>query len=310
MSANFNRTIEFLDSKTATVLYMLKDEIKSKTSEIRLRVNKPLCITYENKSYFISTNGEAYLTVPDNPFIPDVYIMESTYMLICNNSVYAHEKELSKGFVTLDNGSRVGVFGEAIFNNGEISAYKNITSLNFRIPREIIGCANPLRSILYDANGVIICGPPSSSKTTILRDTIRMLASEECGYKRVSVIDARNELSAVLNGNVCMNLGITSDVINVSSTNLGIETAIRVMNPQYIAVDEIMSEEELNALIKGAKCGVKLIATLHSGSIEDIYKKKSVELLFNNNAIDYAVYIRKPKDEPKIIKLTKELFDD
>lgn len=310
MSKSFNKTIEHLDAKAATLLYMLDDEIKSKTSEIRLRVNKPLCITCEDGSYFISNKGKCYSYVPENPFIPDKNMMQNSYMIICNNSVYAYEKELANAFVTLANGSRVGIFGEALFNNCSITAYKNITSLNYRIPREIIGCAKPLINILQNANGIIICGPPSSSKTTILRDTIRMLASEECGYKRVAVIDARNEISATLDGVVCMDLGYTSDVINVTSAEHGIETAIRVMNPQYIALDEIMSYAELSALLKGAKCGVKLIATIHSGCIDDIYKKNSIKNLFYNNAIDYAVFIKKPKEEPRIIKLSKELFND
>lgn len=309
MSKSFDRTIEYLDPKVATLLYMLDDDIKSKTSEIRLRVNKPLCVTCEDNTCFIGSEGKIDFSVPDNPFIPDKNMMQSSYMRVCNNSVYAYEKELANAFVTLANGSRVGIFGEVIFNNGKISAYKNITSLNYRIPREIIGCAKPLINVLQTANGIIICGPPSSSKTTLLRDTIRMLASEDCGYKRVAVIDARNEISAVLNGNICMNLGITSDVINIPSTDLGIETAIRVMNPQYIALDEIINDEELYALLKGTKCGVKIIVTMHSGSLDDVFKKKSVKTLFDNNAVDYAVFIDKPRAQPMIIKISKELFD-
>ena len=303
MSKSFNKTIEYISSGIATLLYMLDDETKSKTTEIRLRVNKPLCITYMNKSFFISVDGKIGSVVPSNPFLPSKSIMQECYMMICNNSVYAHEQELSQGFVTLEHGARVGVFGEAIYDAGRITAYKNITSLNYRIPREILGYANSIIEVLRIANGIIICGPPSSSKTTLLRDAIRLLSSCECGYKRVTVVDARNEISAVHNGKIGMNLGVVSDVLNISSTELGIEMAIRVMNPEYIAVDEIVSNDELNALLKAAKCGVKLISTLHIGSVDEIHSKKNIKILLENEAIDYAVFINHPNAQPKIIKL-------
>lgn len=304
MSANFNKTIEYISSKAAALLYMLDEIIKNKTTEIRLRVDKPLCITCEDKPYFISVDGKALSTVPKNPFLIDKTMLQECYMFICNNSVYAHEQELSNGYVTLQNGARVGIFGNAVFNNDKITAFKDITSLNYRIPREFIGCARPISDVLRVARGVIICGPPSSSKTTLLRDSVRMLASGECEYKRVSVIDARNEISALQNGKIGMNLGNTCDVINIPSTDRGIEMAIRVMNPQYIAVDEILSDSELNALIKAAKCGVKLIATMHVGDEQEILKKKSVQVLINNDAVDYAVFIKYPSASPIIIKLS------
>ena len=148
MSKSFNKTIEYIIPKVATLLYMLSDEIKSKTSEIRIRVNQPLCITCLDKSYFLSKDGSIHTIVPSNPFILDNNMIEECFMLICNNSVYAYENEISDGYITLSNGARVGLFGEAIFNLGKITAYKNITSLNYRIPREIIGSANQLKEIL------------------------------------------------------------------------------------------------------------------------------------------------------------------
>ena len=304
MSISFNKTIEYISGEAATLLYMLDDNIKSKTSEIRLRVDKPICITCEDKTYFISVDGRVADDVPHNPLIVTKIMMQECYMLICNNSVYAYEQELSNGFVTLKNGGRVGIFGEAVYDDEKITAYKNIYSLNYRIPREIIGCARPISDVLSVAKGIIICGPPSSSKTTVLRDAIRMLSSNENGYKRVAVVDARNEISATHNGKISMNLGITSDVINIPSTEHGIEMAIRVMNPQYIAVDEILSDLEMRALIKSAKCGVKIIATMHVGDSEEIAHKKNIKILTQNDVIDYAVFIKHPNAKPKIIKLS------
>ena len=48
---------------------------------------------------------------------------------------------------------------------------------------------------------------------------------------------------------------------------------IRSMSPQIIAVDEIGSQEDLEAIDYVIGCGCKLIATVHGSSIEDIKSK-------------------------------------
>ena len=306
MSKNFDRVLDFVERNVASSLYMLHPDIKSKTSEIRIRVNKPLSITYENENRFINIDGNISKEVPQNAVIISKKSIDESFMLICNNSVYAYEQELANAFVTLENGGRVGIFGEAVYDGNKITAYKNITSLNYRIPREIIGCAEPIKDILLSSRGTIICGPPASSKTTMLRDAIRLLSSDSLGYKRVAVVDSRNEIAAIYNGKISMDLGLTSDVISLSSVKTGIETAIRVMNPEYITLDDILTNDEVEALVSGTRCGVKLIATMHTGSIEEMYQKKTLKTLFENDAVEYIAFIKKAGDAPDVIKILKE----
>ena len=48
---------------------------------------------------------------------------------------------------------------------------------------------------------------------------------------------------------------------------------IRSMAPRVVAVDEIGSKEDLEAIRYGKNCGCKLMATVHGSSLEDIQKK-------------------------------------
>ena len=59
---------------------------------------------------------------------------------------------------------------------------KYITSLNFRIAREVIGCSNSLLQEIIDQENnsiynTLIVSPPGKGKTTMLRDIIRNISN-------------------------------------------------------------------------------------------------------------------------------------
>ena len=45
------------------------------------------------------------------------------------------------------------------------------------------------------------------------------------------------------------------------------------MNPEIAAVDEITRPEDLRAAASAAGCGVKLIATIHAGGLEELRRR-------------------------------------
>ena len=101
---------------------------------------------------------------------------------LCNNSIYAYKNQICEGFLTLKGGHRVGITGTAVVENKKVINLKYITSLNFRIARQVIGCSNKILNEVLDMENqtihtTLIVSPPGMGKTTILRDTIRNISN-------------------------------------------------------------------------------------------------------------------------------------
>ena len=68
---------------------------------------------------------------------------------------------------------------------------------------------------------------------------------------------------------------------------------LRSMNPQWLAVDEITQPEDLAAIRQAGGCGVKLLATLHAGSAEELKNKPLCRELFSTGIFRLVLYLDK-----------------
>lgn len=294
MSIRFDSALYGVSINIKNILYEVPEHIKENTEEIRLRVNSPIALTVSGKTVFIRNNGQPCFYISrDLPHIPKEEIDESL-KLICGNSFYAHEEEIKNGFISMKNGCRAGICG-TLSENGFM---QNITSINIRIAREIIGSANSIKE-KYSGGGLLIAGPPASGKTTILRDLIRQLSSET---KRIAVIDSRGEISSG------MNLGGNTDVLKTYDKAKGIEIALRTMNPDIIAFDEIGSSEELKGVNESLYSGADIITTAHAGNIAELLKRNITSSLIKSSAIKYVAFLPKIKGENTEFINIKELM--
>lgn len=201
------------------------------------------------------------------------YIIEK----ICNSSLYAHEDTIKRGFISFDNGVRIGVCGTAVTVDRRVHAIKRIESLNIRIPAEIPSVCQPLIHAVEHykfRGGILIFSPPGIGKTTLLRHTALALSTPPY-LKRVALIDSRGELSFGCDSS------ITMDIYKYFPPSEAIEMAIRTMTPQFIICDEIGSKEEEKALLSCANKGIAVLASVHGDSIEGIMKNDSVKALYN-----------------------------
>jgi stage III sporulation protein AA len=126
-----------------------------------------------------------------------------------------------------------------------------------------------------DCYHTLIISPPRCGKTTLLRDVIRQLSdgNEKRPGITVGVVDERSEIGACYMGIPQNELGIRTDVLDCCPKAKGMLMLIRSMSPRVIAVDEVGSVEDINAIEYVMNCGCKLIATVHGNSIEDIKNK-------------------------------------
>ena len=149
------------------------------------------------------------------------------------------------------------------------------------------------KSIAHINNSVLIIGPPGSGKTTLLRDFIRCKSENEQGS--ICVVDEREEIFPIYNGQACFYTGKHTDVLSKSNKASGIEAVLRSMNPEWIAVDEITGETDCEALLHAGWCGVKLMATAHAGSIIDLKSRPVYKPLIEKKLFSTILILRRDK---------------
>ena len=194
---------------------------------------------------------------------------------------------ISQGFLTAPGGHRIGLCGEVVIKNGKTDGIRSVTSLCIRIARDIPGIA----ACAADSQAsVLIIGPPGSGKTTLLRDLIRQRS--ESGRGCVTVVDERGELFPA--GHV-FNQGKRTDVLTGCDKGTGIDMVLRTMSPSCIAVDEITSERDCQAMIRAGWCGVSMLATAHASSKKDLYSRPVYQPLVRSGIFETLLVMQRDK---------------
>ncbi len=245
--------------------------------EIRMRVQGPFLMIHNNQEFFITPEGKLSKKREDAFWVSQKDLKE-TLEYISDYSLYAFEEEIRQGFITIQGGHRIGLAGKAVTDRDKIRSMKYISFINIRFSHQIRGCGNKVLPYLYEHGEVfhtLIVSPPRCGKTTLLRDVIRQISdgTEKVPGMTVGVVDERSEIGACYQGIPQNDLGIRTDILDCCPKAVGMMMLIRTMSPQVIAVDEIGSREDLNAIEYVMNCGCRLIATVHGSSLEDIRSK-------------------------------------
>lgn len=258
---------------------------KEQIYEIRIKSQQPILI--------YSKYGESIINY--NPSKDD---LKSMIQKISNYSLYAYEEDIRQGFITIKGGHRIGIAGECVMENGEVKTIRNISSLNIRICREIIGCSDKIIKYIISENRVyntIIISPPKCGKTTILRDIARNISNgiPTLGAKgrKVVVIDERSEIGACHFGIPQSDLGIRTDVLDNCLKREGLIMAIRSLSPEVLICDEIGTKGDIDALMMAFNSGVNIVTTIHGFSVEDLYKRKVFGDLLDNEILERAIIL-------------------
>lgn len=203
--------------------------------------------------------------------------MTACLELVTKSSLYALEEELRGGYITVEGGHRVGLVGRAIVRAGEIKSMREISGLNVRVAREVLGAADKLLPELFSREEdwfyrTLIISPPRAGKTTILRDLIRQISDGwgQVRGRRIAIVDERSELAGTFRGQPQKDVGIRTDVLDACPKAEGIMLLLRSMSPEIIAVDEIGRAEDAVALGEALNAGVGVLATAHAASLEEL----------------------------------------
>ena len=240
--------------------------------EIRIRIKSPIMVDY-GSNFFLGENG--IVESKELALMCSFEEIQEIVFRACDCSVYAHEEELKKGFITLNRGERVGLCGEIIYENNMVKTMKNFSSITIRLPHQVPNCSLKILDYLYDEKSVkntLIIAPPGAGKTTFLRDLCFQLSSKNI-VKNLLIIDERGEISACFDGEPQFYVGQNTDIYSFATKKFGLENGVRTLAPSVIAMDELGNSDDITSLNYAIGSGVKILATAHSDSIIEIYKK-------------------------------------
>ncbi|MBR1867674.1 MAG: hypothetical protein IJ800_03740 [Clostridia bacterium] len=267
--------LDFLPQNIKSAVFAVGED---NLREIRIRANRKIIAVYYSDGEIIKKEIEN--TVSGNQ-------IENMILKLSDYSFASIENNLKMGFITSSQGERVGIAGECVVKDGKIVSIKNITSLCVRFPHCAVGCSNFFfdKFIVDAPKNCLIISPPFHGKTTFARD----LGRNYCDKLALNVLylDERDEFS----GGGVFDLGKNSDVLRYCDKPFGFINGVRVLNPEVIICDELMTDSDVRSLSFAANSGVKVIATAHGRDLSEILNKEDTKNLIKLKVFDYYVVL-------------------
>jgi stage III sporulation protein AA len=263
------------------ILSGLPDEIHTAIEEVRIRENRPLEIVYRGTYSFV-TRKSSVTSDAAAAYVPTHQDCIQFLDLLANHSLYTLEEELKRGYITVRGGHRIGLAGRTVLEDGRVKQLREISSFNIRIAREVFDAGKSLLPHLQDSvnqtvHHTLIISAPQQGKTTVTRDLARMISygmwqrtGSQWGGLKVGIVDERSELAACHKGIPAFDVGPRTDVLDSCPKAEGMMMMIRSMSPEVIIVDEIGRVEDAKAIHEALHAGIRVIATAHGHSLEDI----------------------------------------
>jgi len=174
--------------------------------------------------------------------------------------------------------SRIGAFGgdnrAGIARTlHRISAIRNrdgnIVGLTCRVGRAVYGTIKLIDDLIESDKSILLMGRPGVGKTTMLRETARVLADDL--KKRVVIVDTSNEIAG--DGDIphpAIGSARRMQVVTPTLQHAVMIEAVENHMPQVIVIDEIGTELEAQAARTIAERGVQLVATAHGNTLDNL----------------------------------------
>lgn len=297
---SFETAADYMPPSVKRAMRSVTPAERASVTEIRLYSGRAAAMIFPDRIMYLTTHGlsasfrntAAVVVTPEEI----AAVVES----LSHFSVHSCQREFRQGYFMLRGGMRVGLSG-GYSSDGIIT---QVTGLNFRISRNVTGCADELYK-LTGGGGILICGGVNSGKTTILRDLCRLTGNR----RKVALVDERSEVAFARNGEIMNDVGALTDVLTGCTRSEGITTAVRTLSPDYIFCDEISTPEDSRAILESIGCGVRFCATIHGDDYSGLMERKIFRELADSGAFS-ALAILEGAETPGKVKEIRGLRDD
>ena len=313
-----NILIKLPESMRDRIMRLPKQALQQ-LEEIRIRTNTDTLLISGGREYSLRDGDEIMAEV-----------LEEILNRLLDYSYYAYEEELSRGYITIEGGHRVGICGRVTLENGQLHLIKDVSSLNIRRSREITGasekilgavlspakttaegvpnagipagCGGDRSPVPSDFSGV--CPSAAECGRMVVRNTL-IISPPKCGKTtmlrdlarnlsnagfRIGICDERSEIAGCYEGKTSYDLGPRTDVLDGCPKADGILMLIRAMSPDVVMTDEIGKPEDAAAIRSALSAGVKIITTIHGSSFEDA-AKSAVGGLITDHVFETLIFL-------------------
>ena len=274
MPDGFASAAALLPQELANMALALPAALRRRTEEFRLRLGQlPTLLLPE---------GERPLA--EAPV--DRRTLQTVLEKATRASLHAHGDALRRGYLAAPGGVRVGVCGTAVTEQG-IRTLRDFSSLSLRVPRELPGVGAAAAEAVLERS-VLIVSPPGGGKTSFLRELVRLASTRG---RRVSLCDERGELAGVWEGRPQFQLGPCTDVLSGADKAEAALVLLRAMNPEIVAMDELASPEDAQAVEALSGCGVRVFATAHGDGLASLRRRPALRRLLEAGVFESCVLI-------------------
>lgn len=300
----------------------LPHEVRQSLTEIRLRRGRPAMGVVPEGDFYLSSDGQPLWPgsggVDLNPERAAKAVMctedewDSAMRLVTECSIYALERELAAGYITLRGGHRVGLVGRVVLEGDRIRTQRELSAANYRVARQVVGVADRVMPYIVRRQSgltclqnqatrhpsglsvfsVLILSGPGHGKTTLLRDIARQLSYGSCGPGlKIGIVDERSEIAACCDGVPGNDLGPRADVIDSCPKAQGIMIMTRSMSPDVIVTDEIGHSADSEAIEEAHRCGVAVIATAHAREYDDARERPALRDILARGGFERVIVL-------------------
>ncbi len=143
-----------------------------------------------------------------------------------------------------------------------------IVGLTLRVGRAVYGTTQVIEDLVFSGKSLLLLGRPGIGKTTMLRETARILSERG---KRVVIVDTSNEIAG--DGDIphpAIGRARRMQVPTPERQHAVMVEAVENHMPEVIVIDEIGTELEALAARTIAERGVQLVATAHGNALANL----------------------------------------